>query len=168
MTVKIDTDAEINSIRLKDQGSNPSAPSDGYKSLFVTTDDLYMETASGTVRQLTAPKMVLYSWDGILYVTTGTSRIYNQLGRIFTFQEVFLSVGKASTDASIIVDINKNGTSIFSSRPTIVAGSITGSSASFSVTTWNPGDYLTADIDQIGSGTAGSSLVAHIIIKQSG
>jgi hypothetical protein len=229
MTVKIDTDAEINSIRLKNQALVPSNPASGYKSLFVKNDglffvnsggdavgpfitgtsstgtvvqefttqfitieqnitftpqgsapstsggkgkqaavgnDLYYVNPSGTVYLLTAPRILLYTWDGILYVTSGTSKIYNQLGSIYTFQEIFCSVSNAPTLASIVVDVNKNGTTVLNTKAIIPAGSVTGSSADFSVSTWNPGDYLTVDVDQIGSGTAGSNLVTHILIKQ--
>lgn len=49
MTVKIDTDAEINSIRLKQQTSNPTGTSSGYDSLFVKNDGLYMVDGAGNV-----------------------------------------------------------------------------------------------------------------------
>lgn len=132
----------------------------------VVNQDLYYISPSGSVYQITAPRMLAYEWDGILYVQSGAKKLYNQLGNTYTFQQVFCSVGTAPTDASILVDVNKNGTTIFNNRPVIAAGAVTGSSADFSVTTWNPGDYLTVDIDQIGSGTAGSNMVVHIVIKQ--
>ena len=132
----------------------------------VVDQDLYYISPSGSVYQITAPRMLTYEWNGILFVSTGSMPLYNQLGNAYTFQHVFLSAGQAPTDASIIVDVNKNGSSIFNTKPSIGAGAVTGSSADFSVTTWNPGDLLTVDIDQIGSGTAGSNMVAHIVIKQ--
>ena len=113
------------------------------------------------------PRMIVYTWDGILFVSTGTSRIYNQLGSAYNIEQVFLSIGQPPTDAAVIVDVNNNGTSIFSSRPTIPAGSFTGSSVSFTSSpyTWNMGDWFTVDIDQIGSGTAGTNLVTHIVVR---
>lgn len=110
-------------------------------------------------------EMLLYNFSGDLSLATGTYRIYNRWGDTFTFQEVFLSVSEAPTDASIIVDINKNGSSIFSSNPTIPAGSLTGSSVAFSDDEYAPGDFLTFDIDQVGSGTYGSNMVVHVVVK---
>lgn len=149
--------------------SQPTAPTGGGSGKGkqqVGGQDLYYVSPSGSVYQITSPRMLTYQWDGTLFVVTGSLPLVNRLGGTYTFQEVFLMVGQAPTDASIIVDLNKNGTSIFNTRPTILAGSVTGSSTDFSITIWNPGDVLTLDIDQIGSGTAGSNMLAHIVIKQ--
>jgi hypothetical protein len=104
--------------------------------------------------------------EGTLIVDSNPLRLYNNYGGNKTISEVFLSVDTPPTDASIIVDVNKDGTTIFTSqanRPVIVAGANTGNTTTIDVPTWADGEYLTIDVDQIGSGTAGSDLTVHII-----
>jgi len=75
-------------------------------------------------------------------------------------------VNTPPTDSSIIVDIHKDGTTIFTNqanRPTIAAGANIGNTTTIDVPSWAVGEYLEMDIDQIGSGTAGSDLTIHII-----
>ncbi len=77
---------------------------------------------------------------------------------------VRLGVGVAPEGADIIVDINKNGTSIFASqvdRPRILDGEITGFFLSEGLTI-EAGDYLTIDVDQIGSSYAGTDLSVQV------
>lgn len=116
---------------------------------------------------ITRPSTAIFTvWSGTLSVATGTGRLYNATGQSITISKVFLSVGTAPVGASIIVDIHKNGTTIFTTqanRPAISASAYTGYSTSIDVTTWADGEYLTMDVDQIGSSTPGSDLTAHIV-----
>jgi hypothetical protein len=76
-----------------------------------------------------------------------------------TFTKAWLKVVSAPTGANLIVDVNKNGTTIAtSSKPTIVAGATSGSSETFTTTTFAIGDVITMDIDQVGSTVAGAGL----------
>lgn len=84
-----------------------------------------------------------------------------------TILGVTAAVNTAPTGASLIVDVHKNGITVFttqSNRPTIIAGAFeTGSEAVPDVTSINgTGDYLTVDIDQIGSTVAGADLTVFI------
>ena len=66
------------------------------------------------------------------------------------------------TGADLIFDINKNGTTIWSTqenRLTISAGGNSGTQTSFNTTSLSEGDYLTIDVDQIGSTVGGSNIV---------
>jgi hypothetical protein len=87
-----------------------------------------------------------------------------------TFLEAELLVQTAPTEAAIIVDINKNGTSLWAdtqgNRPQIAAGATEGESTSFDTATATDDDVLTADIDQIGSGDAGETLAVMLWYKQ--
>lgn len=124
----------------------------------VTT--LHSHTSSSVTNQ------ALFTLEGILFTNPGKIRIYNQLGRTATISKVFIAVDTQPTVSSIIVDINKNGTTIFTNqahRPSITALSNTGSTSTIDVATWNDGEYLTMDIDQIGSPTAGSDLSVHVV-----
>ncbi len=76
----------------------------------------------------------------------------------------------APAGSDIIVDINKAGTTIFTTqgnRPTIPDGNNLGAkSVTPDVTSLAEGDILTLDIDQIGSGTAGEDLTVEARCKK--
>ena len=77
-------------------------------------------------------------------------------------------VGTAPTGASAIFDVNKNGTTIFttqSARPTIAAAATASGSSAPAVTSFAAGDVITLDCDQIGSGTAGADGVVALTVK---
>ena len=64
------------------------------------------------------------------------------------------------------VDVNKNGTTIFttqSNRPTISDGNNTGYTTNIDIASWADGDYLTMDVDQVGSTEPGRNLTVHIV-----
>lgn len=103
---------------------------------------------------------------GALTVKTGVSR-YPITGGAYSIQSVAAMVNTAPAGASIILDVKKNGTTIFgtsANRPTIAAGTTTATVGAFSVSSLTTGDYLTVDIVQIGSTTPGSDLVLAIRI----
>lgn len=105
---------------------------------------------------------ITYSLPGILYTSVGATRLY--FYGPCTVQRVIASVGTPPSGASIIVDVNKNGSSLFgiqTNRPTIASGLYVASNTP-SITNIASGDYLTIDVDQIGSVTKGSDLVVTI------
>lgn len=116
----------------------------------------------------TAPitKVLPYSYLGTVSVGVGTFRLYNDTGSTWTIAGARASVGTAPTGASLIVDINKNGTTIFTTqanRPTIaVSTNTSGNVTNMDVTTVAAGEYLTVDIDQIGSTIAGADLTVQV------
>jgi hypothetical protein len=86
-----------------------------------------------------------------------------------TITKVKLVVKIAPTGAAIIVDVNKNGTTIFTTqanRPQIAIGETQGDSGTPDVTSLAEGDKLTIDIDQVGSGTAGADLTVEVVADQ--
>lgn len=108
----------------------------------------------------------LLTVEGTLSVMDSPLRIYNNTGENKTITEVFLAVDTAPVGSAIIADVHKNGTTIFTTqanRPQIAASANTGNTLSIDVPTWADGEYLTLHLDQVGSSTAGSDLVAHII-----
>ncbi len=92
-----------------------------------------------------------------------------------TITKVSIRVGTAPTGASLIVDINKYGTdevadgSIFNgvTRPTITSGNYENNVTLFSATYSDmaAGEYLTVDIDQVGSTVAGADLTIAIEMR---
>ena len=110
-------------------------------------------------------KSLVYSASGTLTVRTGVSKIPMQGSG--TIVAVKAYVNTAPTGASLIVDVNKNGTTIFgtqSNRPTVAAGANAATVGANSVTTYVDGDLLSVDIDQIGSTIAGSDLVVVVYV----
>ena len=109
-----------------------------------------------------------FSFAGALSLYTGQATWINSTGRTLTLVNAIASVGTAPTGSSVIVDVNKNGTTIFTTqanRPTIaIAGKSSGKKTP-DVTTLADGDSLTIDIDQIGSTIAGSDLTVSITVR---
>jgi len=111
-------------------------------------------------------RMALFKHEGALVVGSGVSRIYNLTGAGLTISKVHATLNSAPTGASAIFDVHKDGVTIFttqSNRPTVVAGANTGETTTIDVATWANGSYLTADVDQIGSGVAGSDLTLTVV-----
>lgn len=107
----------------------------------------------------------MFSRQGPLAVLTGTHRYYVESAA--TISVVRAAVGTTPAGASVIVDVNMNGTTIYgtqANRPTITAGNNTATGGTASVTSLAAGDYLTVDIDQVGSTTAGSDLTVIITL----
>ena len=81
---------------------------------------------------------------------------------------VTAAVNTAPVGSAIVVDVNRNGTSLFAvqaNRPQIAAGAnATVGSAAPAVVSLATGDYLTVDVDQVGSGVAGADLTVLVRI----
>ncbi|GII89616.1 hypothetical protein Ssi03_76060 [Sphaerisporangium siamense] len=109
-----------------------------------------------------------FTLAGTIATGTGTARFYNDSGQPLVIKGVRASVGTAPTGASILVDVNLGGTTIFTTqanRPAIAASSNTsGKVTNMNVTAWPDGGYLTIDIDQVGSTIAGADLVVQVIV----
>lgn len=73
----------------------------------------------------------------------------------------------APTGASLIFDVNNNGTTLFTTqanRPTIAAGAVSASVALPNVTTLALGDVITVDCDQVGSSVASTGFTIAISV----
>lgn len=113
-------------------------------------------------------RVMPYSYLGTLAVSTGTFRLYNDSGAPWTITGARATVAVAPVGAPIIIDVNKNGSTIFttqSNRPTIPAGmTSSGKVSSMNVTTVADGEYLTVDIDQVGVTEPGADLVIQLSV----
>lgn len=120
----------------------------------------------GQLPSTTVTRTHVFSNTGTLSAGGGTHRLYNDSGSSWTIQGVRASVGTAPTGASILIDVNVNGTTIFTNqanRPTIAASANTsGKVTNMDVTTVADGSYMTVDIDQTGSTVAGSNLTLQV------
>lgn len=149
------------------QGS-PSNPASGVTAVFVKTGDkLYYRTSGGSERLVEPGVVFAFSKASTLATGTGTFRIYNDCGETLTIKSVRASVGTAPTGASIVVDVNVGGTTIFTTqgnRPAIAAsGNTSGKITNMDVTSIADGAYFTIDVDQVGSTVAGADLVVQIL-----
>lgn len=111
---------------------------------------------------------VTWSRDGDATVTTGLMRWYNRTGATRTIHGVWPAAGVAPTGANLVLDVHKNGTTVFTNqadRPAVTAGGNGGVLAFPAVTTIADGEYLTVDIDAIGSGFAGADVTAGVVMS---
>jgi hypothetical protein len=106
----------------------------------------------------------VFTLSGKLRVYTGTGRLY--LEGPYTVSNIRLSVGNLA-DRDIIVDLLKNGQSIYSDPPSIPAGEHTAlANTGITAQTFVKGDFLTLDVLQCGLTLTGSDLAATIRLKR--
>ena len=108
-----------------------------------------------------------FSVTGAVAVAAGKSRIY--LEGDYVVETVRAAVNTAPTGAALVVDVNRNGTTIYSDqggRPSIAAGTNSATGNNPAVTTLAAGDYLTVDVDQVGSATAGADLTVTVRVRR--
>lgn len=90
-------------------------------------------------------------------------------GRAATIAKVKVYADTAPTGASLIVDVNKNGTTIFTTqanRPTLAIGQNSDDSGTPDVTSIAEGDRWSIDIDQVGSTEpGGNDLLVTIVLE---
>lgn len=97
---------------------------------------------------------------GLVAPTSSKRRV--RMPRAAVLGRSFVDVDTAPTGASLISDVNKNGTTVYTTagnRPTVAIGAFANTPTVFpDVKAVAAGDYLTADIDQVGSTVAGADL----------
>lgn len=112
-------------------------------------------------------KQALYFYiDGTL--TTSLKAIFIAPFAL-TITNIKAAVVTAPTGADLILDIHKNGTTIFTTqgnRPTIPAGETADSSSVPDVISLAAGDIVRLEIDQIGSTIAGADLSVTIVCEE--
>jgi hypothetical protein len=123
---------------------------------------LVTTTRAPGVQQFTYQVQV-FTVPGTLSVGTGRAKFY--IPGPITLGNVRASVGTAPTGADITIDVNKNGTTVFTTqtnRPKIFAGQTLVSTSTPNVTEFSAGDYITVDIDTVGSLNPGMDLTVQI------
>jgi hypothetical protein len=165
-------DAMYNGVEFTER-SAPSTPSGNKVHVYAKdksgVSTIYVINDAGTEYELAeyTPTFV-FPVAGTLF--TGTSLPSQGVApKALTITKAYASVKTAPTGASLIVDINKNGTSIWNSTPanrlTITATNTSGTQTSFDTTSLAESDVLTVDIDQVGSTVAGADLVVLLKCK---
>lgn len=133
----------------------------GPRALMVTTSTNAGSTDPGT---LLPPLSVI----GPISVGAGEHRLYNDSTGVWRIAAVRASVGTPPAGSPLVIDVNRNGTTIFptqTNRPAVAPGDNTsGRNTLAEVTELLPGDYLTVDVDQVGADAA--DLVVQILITR--
>lgn len=95
-------------------------------------------------------------------LVAGMAKITFRMPYPMTLTAVRANVNTAPTGSTLIVDINRNGTTVLSTKLSIDAGEKTSQSAAtppvISVSALSDDDEITIDIDQVGSAVAGKGL----------
>lgn len=113
----------------------------------------------------------LFSYGGTLPTPpyAGSHRLYNRSGKTRTVVGCWAAAGTAPTGASIIVDVDKDGTTIYTTqanRPEIAISGFVSALETPDVTSWADGSYLNVEIDQVGSTVVGADLTVGIIWEE--
>jgi hypothetical protein len=117
----------------------------------------------GAIRAALAERGPKFTSAGAQTVSQNALRHYVDVAQ--TIEKVRISLGTAPVGSAFIVDVQKNGVTVFTTtanRPSIAAAGHSAISVAPDVTALAPGDYLTYSVIQIGSGTAGSDLVVQV------
>jgi len=172
------TDAQIAAIKAL-FGTGSKLEEDNFADLIDAIQEAAQEhqhVSGGGAGSGTGDAAPLYTIGAFVWIIPGTLEAGASQGPRLrcrgdvTFLEAELLVKTAPTGAAIIVDINKNGTSLWAdtqgNRPQIAASATEGESTSFDTTTATDDDVLIPDIDQIGSGDAGETLTIMLWYKR--
>lgn len=109
---------------------------------------------------------IAYFWEGDVEVTAKAISFIATYA--MTVSAVRCNVDTAPVGADLILDIHKNGTTLFTTqgnRPTIADGTTSDTSVAPDVTSIAIGDLITLEIDQIGSTTAGAGLALSLVCE---
>ncbi len=155
------TDLSHDAVALQGRDVAATAPTDGQALVWNDGDSQWApgDVAAGDAQLVT----FTFGVPGVLTVVGSPVRLLAPFA--CTIQNVVATVGTAPTGASVIVDVNKNGTTVFTTqgnRPTIAASTQDDTSAVPDVTALAQNDVVTLDVDQIGSTIAGSDLVVQV------
>lgn len=126
------------------------------------TKEVFIGTGAGNVQIKTVDALQVALSDETTALTVGTGKFSFRVPYACKFYKIpRISLGTASTSGVVTVDINKNGTSIFSTLLTIDINEKTSVTAAVpcvltkSPTTFADDDEVTFDIDVAGTGAKG-------------
>ena len=123
---------------------------------------------SGNVGTLELAPYVLSGLDADIEIGTKVSHTILE-AHSFMAADIYLESTAAPTDFAIEVDVKKNGTSIFTTKPKIAAGSLNLTVAPVLVnatTTYADGDVRTISVESIGTTETGKNLVLSILMHK--
>ena len=110
---------------------------------------------------------IAFSFKGTLTTTTDTGALRVPIINTGTIVKAYAKIETAPTGASLIIDLNKNGTSIWATtqanRLTVAISGTSATQTTFDTTAVTEDDYITCNLDQVGSTVAGANLV--VVLK---
>jgi hypothetical protein len=123
---------------------------------------LYFADGAGNEKKLSEQIICIACSDETTDLTTGTAKATFHMPYTMIVETVKATCTTAPAGSTITVDINDDGTTILSTKLTIDATEKTSTTAAtaavISAATLSKDSVMTIDIDQIGSGTAGTGL----------
>lgn len=130
---------------------------------------LYAINSDGTIYEISENRPAfMVAIAGTLVVGSSLTPII-PVHRDLEIIEAYAVIKTGPTGADIIIDINKNSTSIWNTtqanRLKILAGATSGTQDEFDTITLSKGDSLTFDLDQIGSTISGADLTIYLLCK---
>lgn len=130
--------------------------------VFGFSDAFYTKSVASMRNQMA------WSASGALEVVSSDLPLPNGTGQVLVLGKVVVELGSAPVGADVLVDVKRNGVSIFTSPVVVTAGTTSGfkvpdvdthTAAGVGVAGFDPGDRLTVDIVQVGSpGTEGADI----------
>lgn len=148
--------------------ATPATPASGSRLLYPKTSGWYEKDSAGVERLLThAIEPYIFAVTGPLAAATGKSRVY--LEGSYLVETVRASVNTSPAGSAITVDVNKNGTTIYttqSARPSIAAAANSATGNSPAIANFDAGDYMTVDIDTVGSSDPGADLTVVVRLRK--
>jgi hypothetical protein len=143
------TDLDHDAVKLQGRAVAATAPNDGEALVWSDTNNQWEPDAvSGST---SVKQQVVFTFIGTAETGANPIQIPNVTGETKTLESVHIRAKTAPDTQALIVDIHKNGTTIFptqANRPQVSVGNHTGSSSALDVTSWADGEYLEAEIDQ--------------------
>lgn len=173
-------DAMNNGVQF-DERASPSTPAGNKIHLYAKdkagVSTLYAINDAGTDYEISEGRPSFpFTVPGSLFIDTSVTPlaiIHRTLTIIKAYAAVKVApagvVGTPITGKSLVIDLNKNGTSIWASdqadRLSIADGATSGTQTSFGTTALAEGDTISMDIDYVGSTTPGSDVTVLLRCK---
>lgn len=157
----INTCGQTVTVQISGQAATAPTVANGAAQTFVS-DGVNVRAAVSAASGAQSFELEVAASDEATSLTTGTAKVTFYAPMNASISEVFIGVTAQSTSGAVTADLNKNGTTMFSTNPSIDANedtSLTGTAAVLSVTTWTKGDKMTIDIDAAGTGAKGLKMI---------
>lgn len=125
--------------------------------------EAFVAAVGADIKAVRAP--YLFSMVDVLTTKVGAHRVYMETDCVV--ESVRIAVGTAPVGSSVIVDVNRNGTTIYTTqgnRPTIAISGFTALGGVAANNAFSIGDYMTVDVDQVG--TANANLTVTVLIRK--
>lgn len=172
VTHNLDTEDIIVSVRDNSSGEEYIVPNETtdnnnvtlYFAVAPTTDQyrvIVLATGGVPVTVDSSPRLLgFWHVEGDLSVQQGKFRVIVPFDATIT--NCCLRVDSAPVDDDVVVDVNSNGVTTCTSKPTIGSTQVSVNHTAFSSGDISSGDELTIDIDNIGSTLSGSDLAVTV------